>query len=339
MNSFGQFLYELRKEKGLTQSQLADMLNVTNKAVSKWETGEAYPETAQLVPLSMIFNVSVDELLKGARNSSNVGSDGFASSTFASEQTCEKDANGDARSFSQTNCDNAEQGGSGNSGYQYNYSYSYGKSSTTAQPLSKGEIVSICIALSLIFIGIIALIMMSMLNVSYGIYVPVLLVSIAIAVFLFVDFGMSRALNGCQAEEFNKGKRYSTLIGLGVAFSIMSPIALISGSAFGVKPIIYLGLFFLVLLLSVILMTLGGILFGNFKKTCQNSANGSQPGDSQANNDDGVYSGIIMTSALIIFLLCGFIFNAWHPAWIVFPIGALLSGLVSQIVNASKRRK
>ena len=52
----------------MTQAELADKLGVTNKAVSKWETGEAMPETAQLVPLSQIFGVTVDELLKGERN-------------------------------------------------------------------------------------------------------------------------------------------------------------------------------------------------------------------------------------------------------------------------------
>lgn len=68
INNFGEFLYTLRKEKGWTQSELADKLGITNKAVSKWETGDAFPETAQLVPLSTVFNISVDELLRGARN-------------------------------------------------------------------------------------------------------------------------------------------------------------------------------------------------------------------------------------------------------------------------------
>ena len=67
MNNFGDFLYELRKEKGMTQAELADVLGVTNKAVSKWETGEAMPETAQLLPISRIFGVTVDELLAGKR--------------------------------------------------------------------------------------------------------------------------------------------------------------------------------------------------------------------------------------------------------------------------------
>lgn len=67
MNEFGNFLYELRKEKGMTQIELAEKLGVTNKAVSKWETGEAMPETGQLLPIAEIFGVSADELLSGKR--------------------------------------------------------------------------------------------------------------------------------------------------------------------------------------------------------------------------------------------------------------------------------
>ncbi len=68
MAKFSEFLYELRKEKQLTQTELAEKLGITNKAVSKWETGEAMPDTAQLLPLSEILGVSVDELLRGERN-------------------------------------------------------------------------------------------------------------------------------------------------------------------------------------------------------------------------------------------------------------------------------
>ncbi len=71
MNNFGDFLYTLRKEKGMTQAELAELLGVTNKAVSKWETGEAMPETSLLLPLSRIFDVTVDELLNGNRNIDN----------------------------------------------------------------------------------------------------------------------------------------------------------------------------------------------------------------------------------------------------------------------------
>lgn len=75
MNAFGDFLYELRKEKGMTQANLAERLGVTNKAVSKWETGEALPETSLLVPIAEVFGVTVDELLKGRRSGAD-GADG-----------------------------------------------------------------------------------------------------------------------------------------------------------------------------------------------------------------------------------------------------------------------
>lgn len=63
----GKFIAKLRKEKNLTQIQLAEKLQVTNKAVSKWETGNGYPDIDSLLALSKVFDVSVNELLSGKR--------------------------------------------------------------------------------------------------------------------------------------------------------------------------------------------------------------------------------------------------------------------------------
>ena len=62
----GEYIKKNRKEKKLTQQQLADILHTTNKAVSKWETGVNMPETSMLVPLSEALGVSVLDLLMGA---------------------------------------------------------------------------------------------------------------------------------------------------------------------------------------------------------------------------------------------------------------------------------
>ena len=64
---FGKFVAQLRKEKGLTQIQLADKLNVTDKAISRWETGKNYPDIEMFESLSEILDVSVSELLEGKR--------------------------------------------------------------------------------------------------------------------------------------------------------------------------------------------------------------------------------------------------------------------------------
>lgn len=60
---FGTRLYNLRKGKGLSQTELGNLVGVTNKAVSKWETGEAKPALTQLIKLGKIFDVSVEEIL------------------------------------------------------------------------------------------------------------------------------------------------------------------------------------------------------------------------------------------------------------------------------------
>ena len=59
---FGNRLYELRKQKGLSQEELASRLDVTRQTVSKWELGETAPDIKQAQILSQIFNVSLDEL-------------------------------------------------------------------------------------------------------------------------------------------------------------------------------------------------------------------------------------------------------------------------------------
>ena len=67
---FGQFVAHLRKEKNITQKELADRLHVTDKAVSKWETGKGFPDLKLLEPLAQELGVSLVELLQGERTPS-----------------------------------------------------------------------------------------------------------------------------------------------------------------------------------------------------------------------------------------------------------------------------
>ena len=64
-NKFGETIVLLRREKGLTQKDLADKLGVTDKAVSRWETGKNYPDIETLKELAEVLGVSVNELLQG----------------------------------------------------------------------------------------------------------------------------------------------------------------------------------------------------------------------------------------------------------------------------------
>lgn len=62
--NFGNLLYELRTKANLTQKELAEKLGVTNKAISKWENGSAKPTTDTLKKISILFNISIEELLQ-----------------------------------------------------------------------------------------------------------------------------------------------------------------------------------------------------------------------------------------------------------------------------------
>ena len=62
---FHEKLQELRKQKGITQEQLAQMLSVSRTAISKWESGRGYPNIDSLVAIAKFYSVTVDELLSG----------------------------------------------------------------------------------------------------------------------------------------------------------------------------------------------------------------------------------------------------------------------------------
>lgn len=70
---FGNFISELRKEKNMTQKELADKLNLTDKAISKWERGLSFPDITLLEPLSRALDITLVELIKAEKmqNSEN----------------------------------------------------------------------------------------------------------------------------------------------------------------------------------------------------------------------------------------------------------------------------
>ncbi len=63
----GQFIKSLRKENSLTQREVAERLNVSEKTISKWETGNGMPEISLMMPLCKLFGISINELLSGKR--------------------------------------------------------------------------------------------------------------------------------------------------------------------------------------------------------------------------------------------------------------------------------
>ena len=63
----GKFISDLRKERGLTQKELADQVGVTDKAVSRWETGRGFPDVSFLPALAGTLEVSISEIVMGEK--------------------------------------------------------------------------------------------------------------------------------------------------------------------------------------------------------------------------------------------------------------------------------
>ena len=68
----GNLIYELRKEKNMTQKQIANLMNISDKTISEWERGLGCPDTSLLLELANILGVSVEKLLSGEINLNNL---------------------------------------------------------------------------------------------------------------------------------------------------------------------------------------------------------------------------------------------------------------------------
>lgn len=82
----GKLIAELRKKQGLTQQQLADKLNLSNKTISKWESGNGSPDISNLPLLAEALGISVDELLRGKINNSEPYTDSEAAKDYLSRK-------------------------------------------------------------------------------------------------------------------------------------------------------------------------------------------------------------------------------------------------------------
>lgn len=302
-NKFGDFLYSLRKEKGYTQADLAAKLNITNKAVSKWETGEAFPDTAQLLPLSDIFSVTVDELLRGERNG-EVKTEGFP----AEKKEPVKTEN---------------------------------QMSKIILPWNKKEAVCIALSIALILSGVLTLVILATSEAAgYGIYVSVLLICVAVAVFILIFTSMGRNVRSAELsnEESKTGKRYILMLSCGVMTIIFSVAVLIILIYLTENIALSLGMFFGLLIIGITVVILGGILWGAFMKKHDVPEDEEIIYKPHKKISDGI-CGIIMLLAICIFLLLGFLKNLWHIAWVVYPVGGVLCAIVTEIVKLFSVKK
>ena len=318
MNEFGNLLYSLRKREGMTQQELADRLGVTNKAISKWETGEAFPETGQLVPLSDIFGISVDDLLRG-----RVG-------TAPDKAKSEPDDPEEERE-------------------RIVQKY-------TPPNWRKKFALLICFGIALILTGVLFLILLGLMTEEEKISLigtGVMLIFIAAGVVLFIIAGIlnDNAFLPVTDPLWRKNvNRFSAFIASGVFAIIFGAVCFTVASVFEEKTAPFIAVMvggFSVLFCGVSLLVYGGISWDGYSKHIKADLKNRRTAESKealtaltADERKSPLSskicGIIMLSATAIYLAIGFIWNLWHPGWVVFPIGGILCGIVSILFEKRK---
>ncbi len=330
--NFASNLHYLRKRDKVTQEDLADKLGVSRQSVSKWETGEAYPETDKLILLCDIFHVSLDELVR-----LDLASAGTAAEQTPASMPTPMPEPTPASTFS-------------------------------AQEHDKHmNRFSLFIALGVFFvlIGVAGCCALSGYGTTqkdyeniYGILGAVCVISfVALAVFLFIFAGINHdhyrrahpnipsIYSEAQLRAFEK--RFAICMASLIAGILLDVVFLVTLSAL-IEENIISGMpseaaqcFVVAAFLAVLAFLVGGIVYMGIQHSKYHVEEYNREAQEQANPPKGkklkeVICGIIMLSATAVYLLIGFIGNIWHPSWAIFPVCGIICGIISMILEAKK---
>lgn len=287
--NFGIKLQLLRKEKRMSQEALAEQLGVSRQAVSKWECGDGYPEMDKLIMISNLFNVSLDYLMKNNEESDEVletlGEDCVVLSTVELEEVL-----------------------------RFKEKYGFIIAIAVATIISG-------VAVANFFdhaMGYAA--MMLMIAVAVG---AIVVIGIISGRYEYLDKKSIRLKP--SDEEMLKEKRkkfkpiFAIMIATGVFFNIAGLATVIAFEDYVLESVIS-GYFLLAVAFSVFLYIYAGMKEGMYHQLCDNKEFIKERKDE---NEYGKYYAITMPLAAMGYLLLGFLCEAWHPGWLIFPISAI----------------
>lgn len=311
--SFGENVVYYRKKLKITQEELAEKLYVSRQTVSRWENDSFYPDMDTLIKLCDIFNCSMDTLIRG--NAEKISNSSNSTSDFTINEY-DKHMN----------------------------KFSY----------------YISIGVGLILLGISLLLFINAFaNEIIGVIVLMLLISTSVALFIISGISHSNFMKcNPHIEPYpddvsqNFLKKFPFYIAGATTLIFVGIITLIimlykdgyapSGFTVEAWECLSTSLFMLIISIAVFLYVYSGIQHSKFNvkeynDQCinegYNTENSSKENQSRVKLEDAI-SGVIMMVATISFLLMSFLGNLWHPAWIVFPVGGILCGIVSLILKA-----
>ena len=290
---FSKNLSILRRRAGYTQESLAEVLGVSRQAVGKWESGQGLPEAATLIALADLLGCSLDQLMR--------------------EELTEEPPVQSEPAWTDP-------------AYQWE---------TYIQHMRRFAL-SIAFGVALILMGVAAtMVACVLLGDDTGLPASPVLLAVAGAVFLFVFGGLDHDSfqKSCpvpplcpwpeEAERFRQTFRLglSAAVG-GILLSVALTVAAVSFFEEDDAMLLYIMAAFMLLLA----LCVGSIVYLGVLEDAYDENSEERTGKKVPDVD-----GVIMLIATGIFLLLGFVWNKWHPGWVVFPIGGLLCAITDKV--------
>lgn len=285
---FYEKLRKARKENGMSQEELANQMNVSRQAVSKWESGQGYPETDKLLMISNIYGVSLDYLLKEESHSPD---DETETGFYASRETVE--------GFLASKRKGARRIGIGVAVIILGLIF----------PMAMDSDMNSMMFLLTAAIGVVILLMQRFAPKRYEMLEQQPLV---------FDRTFLREF---QTEYAQNRKKYGLLVIAGLLLIVMSLVfwTLMSnrldsvGRTGAFVPVIWAA--------AVYLFIIAGSAFANGNVIANNEAHMAEV---EKDKRYGWVWGAGMPLATMAFLAMGLIWNAWHPGWLVFPVAVFI---------------
>ncbi len=298
--SFSENLQNLRKIKNMSQEQLAEKLEVSRQAVSKWESGSGYPETEKILVLCSIFDCSMDTLMKGKVSDDNTGE----------KRKYEKNMNAFSKGISLAITI-----------ILIGVTILVFLSGINLQDTVSQErlsTVGVLILLTCVLISVPMFIVLGIRNDEFKKKNPKL-------PYFYSDD---------EIDNFNK--KFPIAISFGVGIILLGVIILIALSELNLVS----GLSTLPVTVLMICVTIGTPVFVYFgiqkDKYDIDKYNNVEKITKVENEKVGKYSGVIMILATAVFFTLGFVFDLWRISWVAFPIGGFLCAIVSIMYNEKK---
>lgn len=333
---FAKNLQYLRKRDKITQEELADRLGVSRQSVSKWETGEAYPETDTLILLCDLFGESLDRLLR-----SDVTAD--ASAEKFGETPVETAADQEPQPFT----DGREYSAQVN---RFSRAVAFGVFLVLLG-------VAVCVALT----GVSFLLGEKLRELTATFGGVAVVAFVAVAVFLFMFGGMRydkfRKEHPVMGEVFDEReisaftKKFTIVMPCLISGILLDAVylivftTLIDQSVIAVSNADAAYCFVTAVFLAVLAVLAGGIVWlgiqhGKYRVDEYNKQSAERGCGAPARSKlkDAVCGAVMMT-ATAVFLVLGFVCGWWHPGWVVFPVGGIICGIIGAFMDAKDDHK